>query len=771
MGKLKITYSAVIVLLMCLGSSVFSAELRINEIEVTGNVTLEPEEIFSKIKLRRNDILAEQTLADDVKNIAELDGVEYAYYNLDEVEGGVNLTYVVVEREVIRDIIINGNKKYRDKKLIKETGLKKGEYLDRAEVGIAVDMLKNFYIKKGFPFVEISLDELKLNNAVIEINIDEGSKKIKTYKVYVQGNEKLSDKYLLDRLESKKKAFFFFKKTFNKEYPQQDIEAIIEKCRNKGFLDAEVTSKVSFEPKEGRADITFIVNEGTQYIVSDVAVSGNSVFSNEELLSEMKLREDEPFGSDKEKHDTRSLLDKYREIGYIEADVTLTKEFHQGNMVACRYDIVENDRYRVGRITITGNENVHDKAVRNVLDDYGFKPGEWYDGSLASGDGTGTLENDLKRAVYAESAVITPVESDAGTKNAIVDITEGQTGMIMFGAGVNSSSGVIGQVILEQRNFDLFDWPDSMSEFLTGKAFRGAGQRLRLTFEPGTEETRYSATWTDPYLNDMPYELTVGSSSFERDWEAHTEKRLSGRFSLARRYDDGWTFGTGFRAENVKTEDIDFDAPWQIFDEEGNNNIYGVQVFVTRDTTDSRYTPTEGDIFQTSLEGLAGDYDFGKLEFTYRFYHPLWEDISGRKTVLASKLHYGSVIGDAPTFEKYYAGGTGNLRGFEYRGVSPRGESKNIPGRKKDPVGSDWIFLANTEMSIPLSSDMFSWLLFIDSGTVETGRYRSAAGTGIEIMIPQWFGPVPMRFEFGIPITEDDTDDTQVFSFSVGRLF
>jgi outer membrane protein insertion porin family len=771
MVKTKFVFSTAFFVVMCLGVRAFCADLRIAEIEIAGNVTLTPAEIFTRIKLRSGDFFSEQALADDVKNIAELEGVEYAYYNIEDADGGVKLTYVVVEREVIRDIVVNGNKKYRDNKLIKETGLKKGEYLDRAEVGIAVDMLRNFYIKKGFPFVEISINELKLNNAVIEINIDEGSKKIKTRKVYVEGNNKLSDKYLLDRLESKKKAFFFFKKTFNQDYPQQDIDAILEKCHNKGFLDAEVTSKVSFEPKQGSADITFIVDEGVQYIVSDITISGNSIFSNEELAAEMKLQEGQPFGSDQEKHDTRSILDKYREIGYIDAEVALTKDFHQENKVACRYDIVENNRYRVGRITITGNENVHDKAVRNVLDDYGFKPGEWYDGSLASGDGTGTLENDLKRAVYAESAIITPVEAEAGVKDAIVDITEGQTGMIMFGAGVNSSSGVIGQVILEQRNFDLFDWPESMSEFFTGKAFRGAGQRLRLTFEPGTEETRYSATWTDPYLNDMPYELSVGSSSFERDWEAHTEKRLSGRFSLARRYDDGWTFGTGFRGENVNTGSIDFDAPREIFDEEGSNNIYGMQVFLTRDTTDSRYTPTEGDIFQTSLEGLAGDYSFGKLEFTYRLYHPLWEDISGRRTVLASKVHFGSVLGDAPTFEKYYAGGTGSLRGFEYRGVSPRGESKNIPGRKKDPVGGDWIFLANTEMSIPLSSDMFSWLLFLDSGTVETGRYRSAAGTGIEIMIPQWFGPVPMRFELAMPVTEDDTDNTQVFSFSVGRLF
>jgi hypothetical protein len=38
-------------------------------------------------------------------------------------------------------------------------------------------------------------------------------------------------------------------------------------------------------------------------------------------------------------------------------------------------------------------------------------------------------------------------------------------------------------------------------------------------------------------------------------------------------------------------------------------------------------------------------------------------------------------------------------------------------------------------------------------------------------MIPQWFGPVPMRFELASPLMKSEGDKTQVFSFSVGALF
>jgi len=77
----------------------------------------------------------------------------------------------------------------------------------------------------------------------------------------------------------------------------------------------------------------------------------------------------------------------------------------------------------------------------------------------------------------------------------------------------------------------------------------------------------------------------------------------------------------------------------------------------------------------------------------------------------------------------------------------------------------------SAEVAVPLGSETFSWLFFTDAAMIETGTPRTAIGTGIQIQIPQWFGPVPMRFELAAPITKDDEDDTRVFSFSVGALF
>jgi outer membrane protein assembly factor BamA len=69
-------------------------------------------------------------------------------------------------------------------------------------------------------------------------------------------------------------------------------------------------------------------------------------------------------------------------------------------------------------------------------------------------------------------------------------------------------------------------------------------------------------------------------------------------------------------------------------------------------------------------------------------------------------------------------------------------------------------------VTVPLVSENFEALFFVDSGTIDTGSYRLSIGTGVQIMVPQVFGDVPMRFEIAAPLLKDDQDETQVFSFS-----
>ncbi len=356
-----------------------------------------------------------------------------------------------------------------------------------------------------------------------------------------------------------------------------------------------------------------------------------------------------------------------------------------------------------------------------------------------------------------------------------MDIKEGMTGLIRPGVGFSSDSGVIGQLIYEQRNFDITDGPEDLSEFFfPWKAWRGGGQRFSVRLEPGTRYSAYSVNFVDPYWNDQPITLDVLGRSWKWFRESYDENRLKGAFEFEQRLGDYWRRSIGFRAENVRVSDLDFDAPQEIRDVQGDSQLYGVKFGVGKTTVDDLYDPTAGWLANASYEQVTGDFTFGLLEGSYIHYFTVHEDVLGRRTTLSARVRAATTVGDAPPFEKFYAGGTGHygIRGFEYRGVSTRGFQTNVANpQRKDPIGSDWIFLAGTELLVPLFGQNFNALFFLDSGTVDTGSYRLSIGAGIEIKVPQIFGHMPMRFELGFPLLKSEGDETQVFSFSGGGFF
>ena len=119
----------------------------------------------------------------------------------------------------------------------------------------------------------------------------------------------------------------------------------------------------------------------------------------------------------------------------------------------------------------------------------------------------------------------------------------------------------------------------------------------------------------------------------------------------------------------------------------------------------------------------------------------------------------------APFYERFYGGGLGSLRGFAYRGISPRA------GPFADVVGGDFSVSGGLELGFPLAEDFLRGVVFLDAGDVESrahfGTIRSSAGVGVRLSLP-FLGQVPFALDFGVPITQSRQDNTQVLSFSFG---
>ncbi len=675
------------------------------------------------------------------------------------------------KKGVIKSIEFENNRKYKDKTLRKELDFEVGDYIDPILAESGKRIIAEFYRKKGFPYTEVTLNKKKLPEGKIIYTIFEGLR-MQIKSVNFKGNQAIKTSDLRNAIKTKTRSWLLWPVYYTEEKIAADVEKLRSLYYESGFLNHRITV-------QGQTHITFIIEEGPLYKVRNFTLKGNTHFDDETLLAGLTLETGQTYYQRKAQAHTKRILKIYREDGYVDAEVQQQLRFvPEVNVVDIEFKITEGRQFRIGKIEITGNEHVHDKVIRRILDEYDFSPGELYNANIAPKDGGGQLERYVQISTMSEEAMIRPTQPAEGApdrRDAVVDIKEGLTGMWNPGVAVGSDSGVIGQLIWQQRNFDIQDWPESLDEFITMRSFKGAGQSLRIALEPGTRMSYYSMTFTEPYFQDKPTSLDVVGSSFERWRESYDEKRKEGYIGFEKRLKNHWRPSFGFRVENVEVDDLDFDAPQEIVDAKGYNLLLGAKLGIGRDMRNDRYLPSGGYRFDVSYEQVTGDHDFGILKGSTVGYRTLYEDLLERRTVLALKLLAATTVSEAPPFEKFYAGGTSTygIRGFEYRGVSTRGLQTNVLNPvRKDPIGSDWIFLANTEITVPLIGENIGALFFMDSGTIDTGRYRASIGAGIEISIPQLLGTrVPMRFEFATPFMKDEEDETQVFSFYMGRLY
>lgn len=347
-------------------------------------------------------------------------------------------------------------------------------------------------------------------------------------------------------------------------------------------------------------------------------------------------------------------------------------------------------------------------------------------------------------------------------------VQEGRTGRVILGGSVNSDLGVAGQLVIEERNFDISKFPTRWGDVWNGRAFRGGGENFRAEFMPGTLVERYTVSWATPnLLGYLPYSLSVGGFYYTRRFRDWTEQRLGGRVALGYEITKDLSISSELRMEDVKLFDPIVSGVPDLDAALGSNDIYTARFRVAHDTRDSPFMPTEGSLTELIFDQVFGEYDFSRGQVNYSKYFLVGErpDGSGRRT-LASTWRVGVTGSQTPIFENFYAGGYSTLRGFSFRGASP--VVSNVQ------VGGEFMFLGSLEYLFPLTADeMLRGVAFVDYGTVEqdieiTGEnFRVAPGIGFRVNVPA-LGPAPLAFDFAYPITHADNDDRQVFSFFMG---
>jgi outer membrane protein insertion porin family len=575
------------------------------------------------------------------------------------------------------------------------------------------------------------------------------------------------------------------KEPFVERHLREDIERIKLYYRLEGWLDIHHGERVFvqdlvFSDDKTRVSITIHVDEGPRYRIRDVRIefdpAARRVFSEEEIKSWLLSKPGEPYTERNAERDVARIRERYGERAYILAEINSTplvsKDAPELDLV---FSIKENEKIFVGRLIIEGNTKTREDVIRREFTRTGFVPGEEFNSRNLT-----LAARRLQDRGWVEPGGVATRTQEGETpqeRDVIVDIREGQTGTLRFAAGYSSSFGILGILEFTQRNFDLSDLPTSFEDLFAGTGFAGGGQFLRIRLAPAARRQTYTVDFKEPYVFGYDFGMGVRGYATNTLRESYDDRRLGAQLVFDKRYDP-LALQLALNGYRVDVDNIEPGAPLAVRELGGENTVFSITPALIWDTRDSFVFPTEGLRARVSWEYagqiLPGDFDFNKFLFETEGHVTLFETESRLKHVGSFQFTFGWVHGargqeSVPLIERFYAGGRDSIRGFDFRGMGPH--------EAGDPVGGEAYVLFTLEYSYPLFVEFLRGAFFWDLANLTSeieglahDRWRNTVGFGIRFLIPQ-LGNVPVKLDFGFPLTREDEDERQTVTFDIGALF
>lgn len=743
--------------------SLEKSHLKITDIKVEGNKSVSSNTVLSKVKLRIGDKYSQKAVNEDIKRIYGTGFFTDVTAKAEDYEDGLRLIFSVAEKPVIEKITFEGNKIYREDILKKQLETKEGEILNRRRLAEDARKLRDFYKKKGFPLAKVDY-ELEIdpatNKATVQMKIGE-RQRYRIKRISFEGNSAFDSKRLLKVIATRPDTLFT-SGFLDEDTLEQDMERLQEFYKSNGFIDATASRSVEYDEAKRAIYIAIKIEEADKYSVGEVRVEDNIIIPNEKIIKELKMKKGESYNPENLRVDVMSIQILYFDKGYmscrVKPETALNRE---RKSIDVAYSIIEGSLSYVNEVRITGNTKTRDAVIRRELRLY---PGDKFDGEKLRR----SKQKLYDLGFFDEVIFDTEPTEYPDKKDLAVKVKEAKTGEFSFGGGYSSVDRLIGFVEIMQRNFDIANFP----------TFTGAGQNLKVRAEIGSVRRNYLMSFTEPWIFGYPYLFGFDAYNYERRKESalgygYGERRSGGALRFGKEFTDFDRADLKYRLERVKISDVDDDATSALKDEEGKNTISSLALNLTRDTTDSKFNPTQGYILSATGEdaggAFGGDKDFYKISGLGDVFFNYQE-----KLVLEFKVRAGWAdeyddTKSVPIYERFFAGGADTVRGYKERSIGPR------DSRTGDPIGGESMLIGNAEATYPIFKN-FKIAVFYDLGNVweksddiASGDFKSAVGCGVRIKTP--IGPV--KIDMGYPLDEAHPGDKKKvrFHFSMTRGF
>lgn len=762
-------------ILCLLGSWALTASARdIQQITVQGNIVIPASTILARVESKVGLPYNPAIVTEDIQRIYEIGFFSTVEVDARETADGLELTYVVAERPIISAVEFQGNQRVKAEKFEDFLSLPPAAISNAMNLAfypqkIDADRaaLLEYYHSQGYQNARISSEivpdpDAPSESVIVRYTIEEGDKAI-VRRVSFEGNTVFTDEELRKVMFTRRRNVWYWFNGSGK-YAEELLEAdrrnVREFYRDHGYLDAQVVeTDLEFREESRNLFITLTIDEGALYTVNEIAISGNTVLSDEDLHALLQLKSGDPFSPATIRADMFTIADEYSKRGYIqplsdktadkfliEPDVRMNAEARQADLT---YVISEGVPHRVNRIVITGNKNTRDKVIRREM--------SLHEGDVFSGE---ALRKSRQRVFNLALFDDVSVEMQDGAEPHSVDIVLNvierySIGSFNFGGG-----------------WDTVDaW--TVSGGVSAENLFGLAHALDFSATFGSTSTLFSIDYTMPHVWDSPYTVGLDAYKQERDYSTYSKENSGGGIRFGRSITRNTMMFLKYRYEFINIFDVAEDASSRFKEAEGESSTSSVSLLLRRSTINNVLLPTQG--MRTEVQGelaggaLGADNDFYKLTLSNNIYFPLYNDIALRLRGTYGFIEEYGDSDEVPIFERFYGGGATTIRGYKERSIGPKDEDE-------EPIGGSSRLVLSSEVIFPVQKDL-RLLAFFDMGDVygadeslDLSSLRKSVGAGLRLKTP--FGL--MRFDMGYKLDDAEVaedDKNYEFHFGIGNIF
>ncbi|MEK6626815.1 MAG: POTRA domain-containing protein, partial [Bdellovibrionota bacterium] len=377
-------------------------------------------------------------------------------------------------RIIIHDGAVENNK------LSEKLRTTKGKLLRGSDLNSDRQVLKDEYIKMGYPNVEvtqqINVADQAAKTVNVIFNVLPKSRQAFVHDMVFIGNKNYKKLSLLKMMEVRKNLWYlldFKRRIFDINQLKEDIKLLVEAYHDIGYANVKIEPDFALTDHKNKKRgantlITMKIDEGEQFKVHAIKVEGPKEFKAETIRSLIKYKLGTFYSGKIMRQELQKVREFYGERGYAMAKVLMDYQSKDGTVTI---KIEEGKKHIIDEIKIVGNMDMKESLI---LRDVTFVPGQ----IVNVKEIRKTLSAMKKTAYYDDVRVdYQPKSETSGV--IIIEVTEASNHYIEFGGGY-SSVGFGGEVAYNNPNL-----------FNTGKAMSILGTKSE-------ELLRLSVMYNDP---------------------------------------------------------------------------------------------------------------------------------------------------------------------------------------------------------------------------------------------------------------------------------